>query len=189
MGCLRPLRPSYAVQRDKKNGTVEMISKAERQHLVILKQWSVDGRAALRKLQAEPIGRLLRKIMSDKESEIIYDNVDWLLELIARENHTAGVRALINEGVPLEERMSSTNDWATTCAQRIKDEIEPGELPTVARVAAIIAAHAEPLMALLREAKREHRDDCLSSNWSYNTCICGASAWNAKVDAAVEGVK
>lgn len=71
-----------------------MISREERQHLVTLKEWSIQGRAALRDLHSKPIGNLLRRIMSDKESEVVYDNIDWLIALIEREEHRYGVRAL-----------------------------------------------------------------------------------------------
>ena len=71
-----------------------MISREERQHLVQLKEWSVKGRENLRELHAHPVGNLLRKIMSDKDSEKVFDNVDWLIALIEREEHRYGVKAL-----------------------------------------------------------------------------------------------
>lgn len=73
-----------------------MISKAERQHLVALKQWSVDGRAGLHTMREHAvIGNLLKKLAPDHiKADTVFDNIDWLIALIEREEHRYGVRAL-----------------------------------------------------------------------------------------------
>lgn len=75
-----------------------MISRAERQHVVTLKKWSVESRAAFRKVNEGPIGKLFAKISEGQNPEVIYDNIDWLIALIERESHTAGVKALLRAG-------------------------------------------------------------------------------------------
>jgi hypothetical protein len=101
--------------------------------------------------------------------------------------------------------MSSINDWAAKAAQRIADESHPSIVGSMSleRIAAIIATFAEPLVALLRESRREHRRhcdkeasspcDCGSGHCPINAvareaakCTCGADAWNARVDKALE---
>jgi hypothetical protein len=76
-----------------------MISKAERQHIVALKNWSHDTRAALRDFMAGPMGVILKKTLASKSdmlgSEVVFDNVDWLIALIERESHTAGVKGIL----------------------------------------------------------------------------------------------
>jgi hypothetical protein len=74
-----------------------MISKAERAHIQVLKQWSIDARAALRKVQEDAVlGKLLKKILpTTKDQETVFDNVDWLITLIERESHTQGVKNLL----------------------------------------------------------------------------------------------
>jgi len=49
-------------------------------------------------------------------------------------------------------------NWITRTADKISSEIDVGSLsyPGEDRIAAIIATFAEPLVALLREARREH---------------------------------
>jgi hypothetical protein len=111
--------------------------------------------------------------------------------------------------------MLSVNDWAAKAAARILDEYAGARLPRNAQdhVAAIIATFAEPLVRLLNEARREHhhtadgdpRDgvccpQCCCQSWpddpegdfeptpnSDEPCTCGTDAWNARVDAALEG--
>lgn len=112
--------------------------------------------------------------------------------------------------------MSSINDWASKAAHRIATEITFG-VPHVPRqrhenrIAAIIATFAEPLVALLKESRREHHhcddswyccgkckseDHCGITLTSHDApkrragvCDCGADAWNARVDAALAGEK
>jgi hypothetical protein len=75
-----------------------MISKAEREHILVLKRWSIDARAALRAVQLEQplLGKLITKIMpTTAEQETIFDNVDWLIALMERELHTQGVKSLL----------------------------------------------------------------------------------------------
>lgn len=108
--------------------------------------------------------------------------------------------------------MASVNDWAAKAADRIDNEIRMPSLgssakrrPSKERIAAIIATFAEPLVALLRESRREHHhcDDswyccpmCESEDHGRlgegpghhdRKCTCGAAAWNARVDAALAG--
>lgn len=56
------------------------------------------------------------------------------------------------------------------------------------------AIDVEPLIALLREAKREHRPDSygqcpVENTWAPGPCDCGAAEWNARVDKVLNGVK
>lgn len=114
--------------------------------------------------------------------------------------------------------MASINDWAAKCAREISVEIPhyllslDAEARRDERLAAIIALHAEPLVKLLLESKREHVHDercnnccsrCTHESWPLDTedvdeswkpspnsdapCTCGADAWNARVDAALNG--
>jgi hypothetical protein len=101
--------------------------------------------------------------------------------------------------------MSSINDWAAKAAERIDDEYPHArrkQRPSTERIAAIIATFAEPLMAMLREAKREHsrgylseesdHPPCKKSHEDYaekfdGPCTCGADAWNAKIDTVLAG--
>ena len=57
-------------------------------------------------------------------------------------------------------------------------------------VASIIYTHAAPLLTLLAESKREHdgtMEGC-PKLWSNDaTCDCGADAWNARVEAVLNG--
>lgn len=107
--------------------------------------------------------------------------------------------------------LASTADWATRAAERICYEVGrveregAGVKPDVAsvnRIASIVATHAEPLVALLREAKREHHNSLTAySGWACGVfvtdnatgkaeaCTCGASNWNARVDAALNPSK
>lgn len=108
--------------------------------------------------------------------------------------------------------MPNINGWAAKAAEGISSEFPsikfPDMLPSDERIAAIIATFAEPLVALLREARREHfhseRDtlDCCpqcrrdlglpgykcTGGWPKDgSCTCGASKWNARIDAALAG--
>ena len=108
-------------------------------------------------------------------------------------------------------------DWASKAAERIDDEYPHArrqDRPTVARIAAIIATYADPLIRLLMEAKKAHdhvadgdvRDgtccpQCCCESWPDDPegdfeptpnrpdepCACGADAWNARIDAALAG--
>jgi hypothetical protein len=73
-----------------------MISKEERQHLVVIQKWSEGSRAALREIRK-------KRSSVNASSEAVFDNVDWLLALIKREYHTAGVKALRNAVASYEE--------------------------------------------------------------------------------------
>lgn len=99
------------------------------------------------------------------------------------------------------------SDWAARAAEQIQNEYlktapESPELVTNEDVASIISSHAAPLVALLREARREHYhcDDswyccplCDSDDHggpgaggAYKKpgeCTCGADAFNARIDA------
>jgi len=115
--------------------------------------------------------------------------------------------------------MSSVNDWAAKAARRIDEEYPFNReiarpRPTKDRIAAIIATFAEPLVALLRESRRDHHHAadgdvcdgaccpqcCCCESWpddpegdfeptpnSDAACTCGAAEWNARIDAALEG--
>lgn len=93
--------------------------------------------------------------------------------------------------------MPSINDWATKAAQRILLEYKhksPHWLGnSEEKVATIIATFAEPLVKLLWESRQEHDDDdcpMAHPDYVYNSgepCTCGADAWNARVDDALDG--
>jgi len=100
--------------------------------------------------------------------------------------------------------MPSINDWAAKAARRILEEkfiLAQSKEGKEARVAAIIATFAEPLMALVRESRREHGYLCVKCKMTLayggmpvpkekieeGTCTCGADEWNAKVEAALDG--
>ena len=71
-----------------------MISKAERQHVIAIKEWSSKSRSELKQLQADStFGQLLRSILPDTKAEAVFDNVDWLVTLIEREEHRYSVKA------------------------------------------------------------------------------------------------
>lgn len=78
-------------------------------------------------------------------------------------------------------------DWATKAAEHINPK------DSVSRIAAVIATHAEPLMKLLREARRSHDVRCLACGdedeapEAAGVCTCGADTWNQKIDAALQG--
>jgi hypothetical protein len=85
-------------------------------------------------------------------------------------------------------------DWATKAARRIKDEPRGASED---RIAAIIATFAEPLMKLLHESRREHilcedgvcyKATVPEDEMEEAECTCGADAWNAKVDKALDGL-
>lgn len=86
--------------------------------------------------------------------------------------------------------MPSVNDWAAKAAERIYEEfpISTHGMPKVERIAAIIATFAAPLVALLRESRRECSTTCRAyGNYQppYEECSCGADEWNARVDKAL----
>lgn len=104
--------------------------------------------------------------------------------------------------------MPSVEDWATRCARRIRSEmlvVVPAHEPTMvglgpseSRIAAIIVLHAEPLLKLLAESRREHHRGYNDEMCDYPPCprsdgepfydvkcTCGADEWNAKVDEAL----
>jgi len=98
--------------------------------------------------------------------------------------------------------MGSVNDWAAETANYIHKYLTP---KTPERIAAVIAFHAEPLIALLRETERTHRHDalyhrtccpqctCKSNDYeeaepnSDEPCTCGAAEWNEKIEKALAG--
>ena len=113
--------------------------------------------------------------------------------------------------------MSSIDDLAIEAARRIIEEFDLAEGRNVekreARIAAIVATYAGPLVALLREARREHLH-CDDDSWyccrachaadhglaegeslregerwgtAVGVCTCDADAWNARVDAVLAG--
>ena len=87
--------------------------------------------------------------------------------------------------------MASIHDWAAKCAEYI-NSLSPR--PKTERIAAIIATFAEPLVALLREARRsDHEAGCMAG-WAQvgviyddTRCSCSVGVWNAKIDAALAG--
>lgn len=61
--------------------------------------------------------------------------------------------------------------------------------------ASIIAAHAEPLVALLRESRRDHHHACMAYTDGGRhkpegdcTMDCDVGNWNARVDSALAGL-
>ncbi len=84
---------------------------------------------------------------------------------------------------PVREKIMSTT-WATKAAEEIMSERVGGTNDIgIEETRDIILKHTAPLVALLRESKREHSLDC-PENPSYR-CTCGADAWNARVEAAL----
>ena len=99
-----------------------------------------------------------------------------------------------------------TKDWIREAATYIH---ACGSELTTEHIISIISTHAEPLVALLREAKREHLHDeggdnfrccsmcsCndvklnsrlrLEPNTDPRTCDCGADEWNARIDEVLK---
>lgn len=92
--------------------------------------------------------------------------------------------------------MSSVNDWTARAAREIVDNVSENVQwrnrrlvkPTEERIAAIIVLHAEPLLKLLQETRRECVPACAAyGNYQppYEDCTCGADAWNAQIDEAL----
>lgn len=96
-------------------------------------------------------------------------------------------------------------DWAARCGAYL--HAEGMRIPSH-RIAAVVAFFAEPLVKLLREAKQvhDHVNDgvccprCCCQSWPDDPegdfeptpngdepCTCGADAWNAKIDAVLQG--
>jgi hypothetical protein len=81
-------------------------------------------------------------------------------------------------------------DWAARAARRVLDEYQ--HRPTQARVdhcAAIIATFAEPLVALLRESRREHYHHNENDVHMPMLCCprCTCNSWNAVAEAQDSG--
>lgn len=101
--------------------------------------------------------------------------------------------------------MPSVQDWAARAASRIDDEYPMKASgyrarPSEARIAAIIATFAAPILKLLNETRRSH-----SNGWNEEVCdskpcpkskedeyltgdekcTCSADAWNARIDEAL----
>lgn len=91
-------------------------------------------------------------------------------------------------------------DWTAKAARRIRSEMlvvvpahEPSMVglgPSEERIAAIIEASAEPIVALLKESGRGVH----SKGYNEEACDCppcpkSDDAWNARVEAALEGRK
>jgi hypothetical protein len=74
-----------------------MISKEERQHILKIKEWSIESRKALLEAMSGKLGELLRKVnkVSGAEPSVVFDNIDWLIKIIERESHTAGVKGIL----------------------------------------------------------------------------------------------
>lgn len=88
--------------------------------------------------------------------------------------------------------MTNIQDWTTKAARVIHLQFDLKNIApqntSVPRIAAIIAQHAEPLVALLRESKREHRhcDDswyCCGKCTSLDHMMCPGGE-NHEHDAA-----
>ncbi len=74
------------------------------------------------------------------------------------------------------------------------DGLKELDAPVAVYLAGEVDALLEPLIEIVRGAKREHDDgeaiDCPMAHpdYAYNKgepCTCGADAWNAKIDAAL----
>ena len=100
--------------------------------------------------------------------------------------------------------MPSVNDWAAKCAREIRDEL-PLRLktPSEERIAAMIIVYLNPILEVLRDARREHRHDeegqccaqckCNSGgseeqepNHPNFPCDCGADDLNNRIDKVLE---
>ena len=92
---------------------------------------------------------------------------------------------------PQEDKMPSINDWAAKAAERIAFEfvVATSAKRSAERIAAIIATFAEPLVALLREARREHHHDPVSNYEHDRGCCpqCTCESWNPVAKSQDEG--
>jgi hypothetical protein len=152
-----------------------------------------DKRVAIIK---EGFERLTAKI--GRPGPFTPDEVQLILKTIALAfpSHEAAL-------VPTKEHI---DDWVSKASTAIFDDFEmedmidltaAGQQAIKTRIASIIAAHAEPLVALLRESKREHMSTCeaishrrsddggVTFAWPAKACTCGARAWNAMVEASL----
>lgn len=130
--------------------------------------------------------------------EELMEDILMMIELLQRD------RLYDSEG----NEMLSLNDWAAKAARKIHEEVseivasaQPHrqyKLPSEQRMAAIIAVHAKPILALLNECgrgghSRGYNDEacdyppCATSYDENAKCTCGADKWNARVDAALNG--
>jgi hypothetical protein len=91
-----------------------------------------------------------------------------------------------------------TDGWTARAARQIM--VEGDRLRSAlgcglieSEIVAIITAHAEPLVTLLREARRgDHEPGCMAG-WAQvgvvyedKRCSCAAGEWNARIDAILE---
>lgn len=80
--------------------------------------------------------------------------------------------------------------WIEDAARHIGQEIDDDGGPEDTEIATIILEHAAPLLALLRESRREHykdhdpMDDCPALHG--RSCDCGTSEWNARIDEVLK---
>jgi hypothetical protein len=84
----------------------------------------------------------------------------------------------------------TTAGWAAKAADAIIVEVVVDHLRNPQQtIASIISAHAAPLVALLRDVRREHRIFCDTQaiGCGLPCCTCGAGPWNARVDERGSG--
>ena len=91
-------------------------------------------------------------------------------------------------------------NWAERVARDIleaTDEIDPSHVGMRSRLATIILRHVEPMVEVLRDAYRPHVH-CLDPHYCCEACpcweqppeacTCGATTWNARVEAALAAI-
>lgn len=86
--------------------------------------------------------------------------------------------------------MTSVNDWASKCAERIAQEYFNGvfgkrKAPSKERIAAIVATFAAPIVALLKEQERKHYHDSDDRDLCCPQCEC--FSWSYVADAQDAG--
>ena len=105
--------------------------------------------------------------------------------------------------MPRKSKQGHIYDWATTCAERIDVEYGPRRnAPSISRLAAVIALHAEPILKLLDECGRgthskgynEESADyppCPKSGEDADDakCTCNADKWNERVRKALSATR
>jgi len=140
-------------------------------------------------LSVDELDTIIQSYCPFKENTVYLEGAqaERLLKLCEEANvWLAQTLKIVKVGRKLEP---GVHDWASKAAEHINPK------DSVARIAAVITLFAEPLITLLRQAKREHNFD---ARWDAKscpkaldddatTCDCGADEFNAKIDAVLAG--